>query len=262
MASVTSLVPRGAPPGAVRSASDLAAPEQAVGQRVLPVREELASLLPHGGLRRGSTGVVRGSTSLLFTLLATATERGSWAAVVGMPGLGLLAAADLGIAVRRLAVVPEPGAELASVVAALLDGVDMVAVSGAEPALAGPSGAGLARRLSARARHRGAVLIPFESFGARPFGDWPNADLELSRTGTRWSGLGGELGESGEGPNTGHGHLAGFELAVSVRGRGAAVRPRHGVLVLPGGPGQPGEPGEPRPEPDEEREPDRGVRVG
>lgn len=225
MASVTSLVPRGAPPGAVRSASELTAPDRAVGQRVLPVRAELANLLPHRGLRRGSTVVVRGSTSLLFTLLAMATARGSWAAVVGMPGLGLLAAAGLGVAAHRLVSVPEPGAEFAPVVAALLDGVDLVAVVGAGLALAGPSGAGLARRLSARARHRGAVLIPFGSF---PFGEWPNPDLELSCTRMGWSGLGGEFG-------VGHGHLTEYELAVSVRGRGAAARPVHGGLSLPGG---------------------------
>jgi hypothetical protein len=202
----------------VRSASELSTPDRAVEQRVLPVRAELANLLPHRGLRRGSTVVVRGSTTVLLALLAMATSRGSWAAVVGMPDLGLLAAAELGVAVHRLALVPDPGTDLAAVVAALLDGMDLVVVAGAVLARAGPAGAGLARRLSARARHRGAVLIPF--------GQWPSADLELSCTRVRWSGLGVEFG-------VGHGHLAECELAVSVRGRGAAARPASGGLSLP-----------------------------
>src|SRR2546422_1478023 len=66
--------------------------------RVLPVRPELADLFPWGGLRRGSTVAVRGSTSLLLALLAESTVAGSWAAVVGMPNLGVVVAAELGVA--------------------------------------------------------------------------------------------------------------------------------------------------------------------
>ena len=181
--------------------------------RVLPVHAELADLLPWGGLRRGSTVAVRGSTALLLALLAEATANGSWAAVVGMPDLGLLAAAELGVAVDRLALVPNPGGQPSAVVAALLDGVDLVAV--------GTAGSGgrltdaLARRLSARARHRGAVLLPF--------GPWPGADLELSCERAVWSGLG-----------DGHGHLNRREAVVCARGRGAAARPVRATLLLPG----------------------------
>lgn len=81
---------------------------RAVG-RVLPVRADLAALLPAGGLPRGTTIAVDGSTALLLTLLATATARGSWAAVVGMPSLGLLAASEIGVALCRLALVLAPG---------------------------------------------------------------------------------------------------------------------------------------------------------
>ncbi|HEX4703670.1 MAG TPA: hypothetical protein VH352_16190, partial [Pseudonocardiaceae bacterium] len=98
--------------------------EAARARQILPVRAELADLLPLHGLRRGSTVVVRGSTTVLLALLAEATAAGSWAAVVGMPDLGLLAAAELGVAMPRLAVVPKPGANFGDVVAALLDGVD------------------------------------------------------------------------------------------------------------------------------------------
>ncbi|NBH10575.1 hypothetical protein GTY80_45970, partial [Amycolatopsis sp. SID8362] len=67
-----------------------------------------------------------GSTSLLLALLAPATAAGSWAAVVGLPSLGLAAAAEHGADLSRLALVPRPGAEFPAVVAALLDGVDVV----------------------------------------------------------------------------------------------------------------------------------------
>lgn len=178
-----------------------------------PLAGELAELLPWGGLRRGSTVVVRGSTSLLLALLAASMTGGSWAAVVGMPDLGLVAAAELGVAVHRLALVPRPGAEFGPVVAALLDGVDLVVLATDAITRSGARGAQLARRLSARARHRGGVLLAF--------GSWPGADLELDCSAVVWSGLG-----------LGHGYLAGCRLAVTARGRGAAARPRHALLRL------------------------------
>jgi hypothetical protein len=194
--------------GAVGVASDLAtAPDDR--SRMLPVHQALVDLFPWGGLRRGVTVAVRGSTSLLFALLAQATETGSWAALVGMPNLGLRAAAELGVAVDRLALVRHPGADLPRVVAALLDGMDLVAV---DPARLTDS---QVHRLSARARHRGAVLL---SAGA-----WPGADLELTCEAGEWSGLG-----------DGHGHLKARETRVAVRGRRAVNRQTGVRLHLPG----------------------------
>jgi hypothetical protein len=168
-------------------------------ERVLPVLPALANLFPRGGMRRGSTVAVRGSVTVLLALLAQATAGGSWAGVVGLPRLGVVAAAELGVEVSRLALVPNPGPDLPAVAGALLDGMDLVVVGGrvAEPQ---------ARRLSARARHRGAVLIAF--------GPWPGVDLELTYVRGLWSG-----------PDSGYGHLNGRELTVSAQGRGAAVRP-------------------------------------
>jgi hypothetical protein len=181
-----------------------------------PNAAELGDLFPSGGLRRGSTVVVRGSTALLLALLAVTTAAGSWAVVVGMSDLGLLAAAEFGVVLHRLVLVPRPGAELGAVAAALLDGVDLVVVATDGITLFQARGANLARRLSARARHRGAVLLAFSS--------WPGgADLELSCSAVSWSGLG-----------VGHGCLAGRRITVTARGRGAATRPRRAVLSLPG----------------------------
>ncbi|WP_103353394.1 hypothetical protein [Amycolatopsis sp. CA-128772] len=177
--------------------------------RVLPVVPALAGLLPDAGLRRGSTVAVHGGTSLLLALLASATAAGSWAAVVGMPSLGLAAAAEYGVDLARVALVPRPGAELPAVVAALLDGVDLVAV---QPETVQPS---VARRLSARARHRGAVLVAS--------GAWPGADVELSCRRSSWSG-----------PSEGYGHLRTRLVTVRVHGRGAAARPLSASLALPG----------------------------
>lgn len=179
-------------------------------ERVLPVLPALAKLLPWGGMRRGSTVAVRGSVTLLLALLAEATAGGSWAGVIGMPRLGVVAAAELGVEVTRLALVPSPGADLPAVAAALLDGMDLVVV-----AAGGRIAESQARRLSARARHRGAVLVPF--------GPWPGADLELSHVRSKWTGL-----------EKGFGHLESRAFTVSVRGRGAAVRPSVASLEITG----------------------------
>ncbi|GAB2640964.1 hypothetical protein GCM10027068_20780 [Prescottella soli] len=58
----------------------------------------LADLLPHGGLVRGSIVEVSGVASLQAGLLASVTGSGRWAALVGRPSLGLLAAVEMGAA--------------------------------------------------------------------------------------------------------------------------------------------------------------------
>ncbi|MBF6507751.1 hypothetical protein IU422_08330 [Nocardia farcinica] len=190
--------------------------------RVLPTRTELAAVLPWPGLRRGSTVAVHGSVSLLFALLAEATANGSWAAVVGLSGISLVAAAEAGVELARLAVVPRPGGDPAGVVAALLDGVDLVAVGGTRNIADSD-----ARRLSARARNRGSVLLPF--------GPWAGAEVQLRCADASWHGLG-----------QGHGYLRERAVTVHAGGRGAASRPRSCRLLLPARDGAVGVPaGEP-----------------
>ncbi|HUZ20386.1 MAG TPA: hypothetical protein VMU75_07440 [Acidimicrobiales bacterium] len=126
---------------------------------LLPVAPPLAELLGTPGLPRGSTVVLEGSgvaggTSLALALLAGPSSSGAWCAVVGMPSLGLVAAAELGVALERLVLVPHPGRRFAAVVAALLEGCDVV-VARPPAALA----RGEARRLVARARERRAALL-------------------------------------------------------------------------------------------------------
>ena len=44
----------------------------------------------------------------------------------GLPGFGLLAAAEMGADPSRLAVIPDPGADPVETVAVLIDGMDLV----------------------------------------------------------------------------------------------------------------------------------------
>ena len=192
--------------------------------RVLPVVAPLAGLLPAGGLRRGSTVAVSGApgaTSLLLALLAEASAAGAWVGMVGRPELGLVAAAEAGIRLDRLALVPHPGADLLAVTSALLDGLDVVAVAGAERA--GVHAADR-QRLAARARQRGSVLLAL--------GPWPGADVELSCTDVQWQGVG-----------AGNGRLCARRARVQLRGRGVAPGGRRSHLLLPAPGGAPGGPG-------------------
>lgn len=177
--------------------------------RMLPVIHELRPLLPGGGLRRGSTVATSGATSLVIGLLAAASRAGSWCAVVGLPTFGAAAAAEAGVELSRLALVPYPGPDWSAVVAALLDGVDVVVT--APP---GPVAASLTGRLAARARQRGSVLVGC--------GQWPGADVSLTSTGSEWDGLDG-----------GRGRLRKRQLTVTAQGRGAAAQPRKATFWLP-----------------------------
>ncbi|MCD2192457.1 hypothetical protein LQ327_03480 [Actinomycetospora endophytica] len=177
---------------------------------LLPVAGPLTGLLPWGGLRRGSTVSVHGSTALLPALLAEASRAGSWCALVGLPGVGLAAADEAGMDLARTAVVPRPGPRPASVVAALVDGVDVVVLGGASAWRAGDR-----QRLAARVRQKGAVLVPV--------GAWPGADVELHATGGTWSGL---LGD-------GAGRLRSRRVHLRCAARGRA-RDRREDVLLPG----------------------------
>jgi hypothetical protein len=177
-----------------------------------------------GALRRGSTLTIssaRGGVSLALALAAAITAGDAWVAAVGLPSLGLLAAAELGVKLERFALVPTPGDRWPVVAAALLDGMDFL--------LLGPPGRvrpGDARRLVARAREQGAVLAVLEPPGCRYWPEGP--DLRLSVADIQWEGLG-----------CGYGYLRSRRLEVVTTGRRAAARERRTILWLPGpvGPG-------------------------
>lgn len=167
--------------------------------------EPFTAILDGGRLPVGAASVVAGSKSLLLALLAASQHAGDWLAVVGMPALGLLAAADAGIALDRLIVVPDVAGRGAETVAALLDGMAYV--------VAGPA-TGLTaadrRRLTARARERGSGIVATA--------EWEHAALRLHAT-PRWSGV-----------DVGAGYLKRCELDVDRQARG---RPERWTLTLP-----------------------------
>lgn len=191
--------------GVVERASRLTGAET----RLLPVLEALEAVLPEGGLRRGTTLGVGGigATSLGLALVAHAS-RDAWACAVGLPSLGLVWASEIGVALDRLVVVPDPGRQWLPVLAAVADAFDIVVTRPARVA------ARDARKLSARVREQRSVLVCVSG--------WPEADLHLQTTGARWFGIDG-----------GHGHLAARLLTIRTSGRGAASRPREVSLWLP-----------------------------
>ncbi|HEV3354679.1 MAG TPA: hypothetical protein VG076_17250 [Acidimicrobiales bacterium] len=190
---------------------NLVRPVSLARERTLPVLPALADLLPEGGLRRGSTVAVSGSTSLALALLAGPSQAGSWCAAVGLPSLGLVAAAEVGVALERFPLVARPGDDWPAVVAALVDAVDVVLVG-----LPRHVRSGDARRLVARARDRGAVLVT--TGGSKALA----ADVRLSVVASAWEGLG-----------EGHGLLRARRMDVVASGRGAAARERRMSLWLP-----------------------------
>jgi hypothetical protein len=159
-----------------------------------------------------------GATTLALSLLAAASEAGSWCAAVGLPDPGVVAAAGLGLDLRRVVFVPHPGPGWAEAAGDLLSGVDAVLV---RP----PGRARLtaARHLSARARDRQAALVVLlEGVAGWPVG----GDLALSVGDVEWEGVG-----------LGHGYLRGRRARVRVGGRRAAGRASECTLWLPAGSG-------------------------
>jgi hypothetical protein len=200
------------------TAAGLARPVALAGTRVLPVAPALAGLLPDGGLRRGATLTVTGdgATSLTLALLATASSRGSWCGVVTVADLGLVAAAEAGLDLSRVALLPEvPPAQWPAVVGALLDSVDVVIVDPPQHLRVGE-----ARRLSTLARERGAVLLVLPGPSGRAWAE--GVDLRLTVVAGRW-----------QGPSDGHGRLEARQVEVTTSGRGSATRPRRALLWLP-----------------------------
>jgi hypothetical protein len=203
---------------------------------LLPVLPALSGLFPGDGLRRGCIVAVQGSPgwpgdpcaapgpALLCTALAAGVSAaGAWCAAVGMPQLGTLAAAEAGVDVDRLLLVPDPGPRWPQAVAALLDGCDLVLLRpGALPS------AQAARRLAAHVRRsRSALVVTTTSSG------WAGAHARLWAAYPRWVGIG-----------AGHGRLRGRRVQVFASGRGGTpARARWCWLPSPNGCAAVAEPG-------------------
>ena len=188
------------------------APMMLARDRALALSGPLAVALP--SVQRGAVVAVGGDagsgmTSTVLGVAAAATAAGEWAAMVDGTGtLGGLAAAEAGVDLARFAVVRDvPRDRWATVVAALLDGVSVVLAE-----LPRSVRVGDARRLAARARERGTVLVVF----APDERAWPaEAPVRIHTRGGAWSGLG-----------AGDGVLEVRTPLTSVTARGVPVRAR------------------------------------
>ena len=183
--------------------------------RALPTHPALAELLPGGALAAGGVYAVDNSTTLALGLLQGPSAAGSWCAVVGVPDLGVEAAAGLGLDLERLVLVPHPGEQWLSVVSALVDVVSVVLVK--PPMREGRArlGDAAASKLASRLRQREAVLVSL--------GEWPRTDARLTVTASTWAGIG-----------SGFGHLTARQVTVSSESRSWAGRAKSRRLWLPG----------------------------
>ncbi len=192
-------------------------------ERSLPVLSSLEELLPDG-LQRGSTVAFRGagSTTLAQAVMAGPTRAGSWAACVGASTMGWAAAVEAGVELERVAVIRSDEGRAPAVLAALVDAFDLVLI-GPEHR---PDGTEM-RRLVARARERGAVLLKLADHPGRGSrvdggGAGPGPDVELVCESSSWSG-----------PGEGWGSLLARRVTISVQGRRGFDRPRRVDLWLP-----------------------------
>lgn len=178
-------------------------------ETLLPVPEELRDRLV-SPLPRGTVAVASGARSLPLSMVAAVTAAGGHAAIVGLPGAGLLAAVEMGADLSRLAVIPDPGSDPVEVAAVLMDGMDLVVLG-----LAGRSvTAGRARAVVARARQRGCTLVVTE-------GDWQgvSARLEARVSGYEMVGAG-----RGTAPTPGCGRISRVRVDTRAAGRSVVSR--------------------------------------
>lgn len=186
-----------------------------VRDRLVPVDEPFASMLPDGGLQRGRVVGCDGAAafSTAVALVAGAVRAGSWMLLLGASGIGLEAIAELGIPLHRVVAVdveagPAAWAERAAVAADGFEVILAVPPAGAER---------VERRIRQRLQARGAVLVSVGAT-ARRFG----CDVTLTTSSPRWVGVG-----------QGHGRLIARQVDVVVAGR-RVPRPVHRSLWLPG----------------------------
>lgn len=190
-------------------------------ERLLPLHPVLAPLF---GVSPGDPGLVRGHTvvcsgsaamSCALALMAAPTQAGSWAGVVGLPAVGVSAAAELGVVLSRTIFVANASAEStdpAAVLSALVDGVEVLLLS---RRVATGVSAGVMRKLHSRLQNRGGVLVLVGDPGS------VDVDLRLEATTRAWHGVG-----------AGNGHLQRRHVAIELDARRRG-RPARADVWLP-----------------------------
>jgi len=196
----------------------------AAQQRAIAMLPAFEELLPQAVMQCGSVVECAGSAavSLALALAAGPSLAGAWMGVAGLPHVGVAAAVELGVAPERLVMVTEPtqpfdDGQWAEVLAAMIDGFDVLLLGPGAHAVKAVT----ARRLVARLQSRGAVLLSVSgtSSGGTSgvFGD----DLRFEATDAVWQGLG-----------DGHGVARGRRASVQLSGR-RVPRPRRAEMWLP-----------------------------
>lgn len=156
----------------------------------LPTPQSLKPLLPGGAVRKGAAISVQGSLHLALSFMHEISQSGAWCGVIGVPNLSVEAAAQTGLNLERLVLVPTPGKHMLGVAGMLSEVLTALVLA---PATAPAPGE--IERLNARLRDHGTALVIL--------GNWPRSDISLQVTGSRWGGL-----------ESGYGMLRTHELSV------------------------------------------------
>lgn len=211
----------------LRELADRARPVVLARDNTIALGGPLSAVIPGGALVRGSTLTIAGpgATSVALGLVAGASVEGSWVAMVGLADLAPVAVIDAGLDPGRVAFIdPGTSGRHVDVIAALIGAIDIVMVDDRLPVRQGD-----ARRLSARLRERGSIMVVLHP-GTDPAGRrrdtgiapvW-SADVSLTVDAETWSG-----------PDHGHGHLRSRRLSVATSGRGRAARGSRHVFAFP-----------------------------
>lgn len=188
-------------------------------QRPRPVSGPFAQLFPNG-LRPGTSVAVRAAKPALaaaalrnaITLAAGVVPGDGWVAAVGVPSMGVLAAAEAGLALDRLVFLAAPESVWGTVAVAAVDAFDVIVLSVPKRPRAAE-----VRRLAGRARERGTTVIACGP-GAAEWG----GEARIVTSGVEWTGLG-----------NGYGALSSCKVRVDLDGRGA-VRAQRACIELAG----------------------------
>ncbi|MDU0478769.1 hypothetical protein QVA66_05905 [Staphylococcus chromogenes] len=178
------------------------APEPVVTEDVIPVPGRLGAVLQGGGLPKRSVIHVQDCSVLVVELLATLTQEGGYAAVVGWPDLLLAQVAESGGKLAHLISVPYPGIEPLNTAAVLCEGMDLVLYRSEDALELSPV---RARPLLAKVRAGRAGLVLVNATVASPA-------VTIGAEVKRYHGIG-----------KGSGRIRGVELDIRVQQKGLAT---------------------------------------
>lgn len=197
--------------GAAQDTPDRSTPaaSSTAGLTGVPVHPVFAEAFPRG-LRAGAVYSLQGSMTTALALLAGPSLTGAWCGVVGVPDLGIEAAAEWGVALDRLALVPRfRPADWLTVVTALSEVTALVLATPPEQIAPGEIS-----RLLARLRSSGSTLVVL--------GPWTRAAATITGRVAEWEGL-----------HDGHGCLQAGRMRVEVAERHVRRQIEFAVPVRP-----------------------------